>query len=109
MNVIKSILFSALLCLSTSAMAADGAAQSFVGAWKLQWFGFIKSNGQTKYPFGEHPDGMVMYDAKGRMSTQITRGNIPPFLSEERDRAGEPLMRGLSGITGPTRLMTASG
>jgi len=93
MNAIRRILFAALLCLSTSAMAAEGAAQSFVGAWKLQWFGFIKSNGQTKYPFGQHPDGVVMYDAKGRMSTQITRGDIPPFLSEERDGASDEEVR----------------
>jgi len=93
MNFIRRILFAALLCLSTSAMAIDGGAQNFVGAWKLQWFGFIKSNGQTKYPFGEHPDGVVMYDAKGRMSTQITRGDTPPFLSEERDGASDEEVR----------------
>ncbi|MBI3530848.1 MAG: lipocalin-like domain-containing protein [Betaproteobacteria bacterium] len=93
MKIIKGILLASILCLSTSAMAADGAALSFVGAWRLQSFGFIKSNGQTKYPFGEHPDGMVMYDATGRMSTQITRGDIPPFSSEERDRASDEEVR----------------
>jgi hypothetical protein len=93
MRFIKGILLASILCLSTSAMAADAAAQSFVGAWKIQWFGFIKSNGQTKYPFGEHPVGVAMYDAKGRMSTQITLGNIPPFLSEERDGASDEEVR----------------
>jgi hypothetical protein len=90
---IKGIPLIALLCLATSVMAAGDAAESFVGTWKLHWFAFVKADGKTKYPFGEHPDGMVMYDPKGHMSTQITRGDVPPFLSEERDGASDEEVR----------------
>jgi hypothetical protein len=89
----RAIALIALLCLSTSVTAAHNTAESFVGVWKLHWFGFVKANGKTKYPFGEHPDGMVIYGPKGHMSTQITRGDVAAFLSEERDGASDEEVR----------------
>ena len=93
MKCIKGIPLIALLCLSTSVVAGGGAAESFVGTWKLHWFGFVKADGKTKYPFGEHPDGMVIYDPKGHVSIQITRGDVLPFSSEDRDGASDEEVR----------------
>lgn len=55
----------------------------FVGAWKLISFEFRGSDGAVRYPIGQNPAGMIMYDAKGNMSGHVMRRDRPAFASED--------------------------
>jgi hypothetical protein len=92
-KLLCKLLVTALLYMSATVTAEIGAGESLVGAWKLHSFAFVKADGTTKYPFGEHPDGIVMYDSKGRVSVQITRGDVPPFSTRDRDEASDEELR----------------
>jgi Lipocalin-like domain len=90
MTYLKLPLLLALttLCIWGGAADTAPAPASFVGAWKLQSFSFQKEDGSVVYPFGEKPEGIAIYDARGHLSTQIMRADIPKFHS--RERTGEP-------------------
>lgn len=50
------------------------AASDLIGAWRLADWAIEYSDGRpTTYPFGEQPDGQLMYSADGRMSGTICR------------------------------------
>src|SRR5262245_14748871 len=67
--------FIVSLALVLAAVAAAAAAQqaagraAFVGTWKL--VGFESSDPDSRAYRGEHPSGMLVYDAAGNMSVQI--------------------------------------
>jgi lipocalin-like protein len=84
----RALLLLALICVSGGIYAGGGtpSVSEFIGAWKLRSFIFQRADGTVQYPFGEDPQGIVVYDAKGYMSAQIMRRNIPKFASGERDR-----------------------
>src|SRR5215475_15183230 len=74
----KVVTFVCLLPLSASAQK-DTIAQKFVGAWKL-----VSVEGEDPvFPLGyDHPSGMIIYDASGWMSGQITvKGDRKAFAS----------------------------
>ncbi len=66
--------------------AASGRDQ-LVGAWRLVSIETIRPNGEIIYPFyGKHPEGLIVYDASGWMSVQITsdpRPTVPGADSRE--------------------------
>ena len=57
-----------------------------VDTWKLLSFESQSAAGDTAYPFGEHPHGLLMYDSHGRMSVVLTRADRPAFASGDPAR-----------------------
>jgi len=47
--------------------------ERFLGAWRLVAFEEDGPNGQTVYPYGPAPAGLLVYDQSGWMSVQIMR------------------------------------
>lgn len=58
------------------ATAPEGAARILIGTWELVDATF---NEQTKDMRGEHPVGMIVYDANGYVTTQISPGRALPI------------------------------
>ncbi len=54
---------------------------SVVGRWKLISINAENPDGDVRYPYGEDPFGMLMYDADGYMSLLIMRRNRSKFAS----------------------------
>jgi len=46
---------------------------SFVGAWRLVTFEFLKEDGSIIYPFGAEARGTIIYTESGRYSAQLMR------------------------------------
>lgn len=57
------------------------ASTSIVGRWKLISLSAENPAGDVRYPYGESPFGMLMYDADGYMSLLIMRRNRSKFAS----------------------------
>ena len=63
--------------LSLSLIACQGAAtddsahSDLVGAWGLVSWRVTSADGETTYPFGETPEGQIIYSATGQMSAQL--------------------------------------
>lgn len=90
MTYSKLVVIIALASHLVCARAGDTAPvmANLVGGWKLFSFSFQKEDGSVVFPFGENPVGIAIYDAKGNMSAQIMRADIPKFRS--RERTGDP-------------------
>ena len=63
--------------LSLSLIACQGAAtddsahSDLVGAWGLVSWRVTSADGETSYPFGETPEGQIIYSATAQMSAQL--------------------------------------
>lgn len=66
-----------LLIFAGSAPAVAQAVSPLVGSWTLVSYRFLKSDGTVTLPMGTDPVGSLIYDAHGRMSTQIMRKDRP--------------------------------
>jgi len=51
------------------------------GTWKLTRYEDKAPDGTMRYPYGQHPAGMLMYDANGHMSIQIMKTPHPRVAS----------------------------
>lgn len=60
-------------------------SKSVVGRWKLVSAKADSVKGDTIYPYGENPFGMLMYETKGYMSVLIMR------IGRSKFDSGDPL------------------
>ena len=58
--------------------------EQFVGTWQMAAFDVSFSDRETLYPYGQEPQGMLMYDRLGNMAVQIMRPGIAPFAIYDR-------------------------
>ena len=87
--LLVSVLTLAVLSLPGDGIANDRAtitSGALVGTWKLVSFEERKPNGETTYPMGPKPRGILIYDQAGMMSVQIMRDpSLRPLSAEPRD------------------------
>jgi hypothetical protein len=55
--------------------------EKLTGTWKLQSWVYTNERGEIVNYFGDHPSGILMYDAHGYMNAQLTRADRKPFGS----------------------------
>ena len=48
---------------------------AFLGAWDLVTFEHVLRSGEATRPFGDSPSGLLVYQADGYMSAQVSTGN----------------------------------
>jgi hypothetical protein len=76
------LLVSALVGPDASGMMES---DKFVGAWRLVSAEFHAETGErVESPYGNSPQGILMYDAIGTMSVQLTRKDRKPFVIADR-------------------------
>ena len=59
-------------------------AARFIGTWSLVSFEIQRPNGETIYPSGRDAQGILMYDANGKMSVRVSRRDRGTFASGDR-------------------------
>lgn len=78
----------------TAAYKQQLSAEQMVGAWRLLTIETIRANGGIIYPFyGEHPQGLLIYDRSGWMSVQIVsdpKPTVPTSDTRETFLAAAP-------------------
>ena len=85
--VIASILIFGVVLPNENA-AAQTTAKDLVGTWTLVSI-TIEREGKKIDFYGPNPQGQAMYDANGRVSSIITRSDLPKFASNNR-QSGTP-------------------
>jgi hypothetical protein len=68
--------------------SAQTTAKDLVGTWTLVSI-TIERDGKKIDFYGPNPQGQAMYDANGRVSSIITRSDLPKFASNNR-QSGTP-------------------
>ena len=63
-------------CSHAPVPAAEDPASRLVGAWRIVLFEDI-DDGRKSYPFGEKPDGYLVYTADGHMAAVVTDPAVP--------------------------------
>src|SRR5581483_4932331 len=64
--------------LQASRQQAGSVSQKLIGAWRLISVETTRPNGEVIYPFyGQHPEGLLIYDRSGWMSVQIVSDPSP--------------------------------
>ena len=64
-------------------MVEDEAASRFTGAWRLLACETRDSTGHVQSPFGERPEGQLLYDGAGNMSAHLMRPNRARFAGKD--------------------------
>jgi len=59
-----------------------------LGPWSLVAYKHVLPTGETLHPFGDHPSGMLVYQADGSMSVHISVGNPARLAGEDFRDAG---------------------
>jgi hypothetical protein len=68
----------------TTANFCTSDVHALVGAWRLKAFQIESSNGDISYPFGEAPQGMLLYSRCGLVSAQLMGEDRPLFESDDQ-------------------------
>ena len=55
----------------------------FLGSWDLVSFEHVLPSGEASEPFGNSPVGLLVYQADGRMSAQLSTGNSTKLSSDD--------------------------
>jgi hypothetical protein len=53
-----------------------------VGTWELRGVTARRTDGHVTAPYGEHPRGVLIYDATGRVTTVIVHEHLEPFVTD---------------------------
>ena len=70
-------------------------ADKFIGAWRLVSAEFRNETGlAVESPYGKEPYGILIYDAQGAMSAQLSQGGRKPFAADDRLGASNDEVRG---------------
>lgn len=57
-----------------------------IGTWSLVLVDNILPDGTRTKPYGENPEGILMFDGDGNYSLQILRANRPKFVSGDKTK-----------------------
>jgi hypothetical protein len=60
-----------------------------LGSWALLSYEHVLPSGETLHPFGDHPSGMLVYQADGSMSVHISVENPARLIGEDFREAGD--------------------
>ena len=85
--ILRSITASALflgLLLPSAEVTAQTTKKDLVGAWTLVSITLEREGKKTDF-YGPDPQGQATYEANGRLSVIITRSDLPPFASKNRE------------------------
>jgi len=84
----RLVLVAAMPALLAAGMSLSGqrSQYSLVGTWKLVSWESRSSTGEVSHPMGERPIGLLTYDSKGRVSTQLMQPGRTVFKSGDRLR-----------------------
>lgn len=61
--------------------------ESFLGSWGLVSFEEVLPSGESSRPFGNSPLGLLVYEADGHMSAQVSVGAPTRFASDDPGQA----------------------
>ena len=61
----------------------------FLGTWRLVSFEVRSAGGKVYYPWGENPDGYIMYNDEGYMSVSMMDSNRPTFEARDLPKGTE--------------------
>lgn len=92
MKLLAAFLIAALCSVGVVISAGSSAAdptRDLIGTWKLLAFEDRPANGPVKYPYGETPTGLLIYDSTGHMAIQIMRLPHPKVASGSEDDVTE--------------------
>lgn len=91
MKLIAAVLVTVLCAVATSLGSNPPAssARDLIGTWRAVAFEDRPANGPVKYPYGETPAGLLIYDSTGHMAIQIIGLPHPKVASGSEDDVTE--------------------
>lgn len=81
--ITASALFFGLL-LPSAEVTAQTTKKDLVGSWTLVSITLERDGKKTDF-YGPDPQGQATYEVNGRLSVIITRSDLPPFASKNRE------------------------
>jgi hypothetical protein len=86
MSRVISILALGLLAGALYAQEPQNAAERLVGTWTLVAVDNVQADGTKIQPYGPHPDGLLMLDARGRYAVHIFRPGRAKFAANDKSK-----------------------
>jgi hypothetical protein len=96
-GAIAALALTILLTSCAKVNAQPHGNPSFAGTWTLVAADHENPDGTRVHDFGEHQEGRMMIDEKGRYSIQIFRHERPNFAANESEPTPEECREALGG------------
>ena len=65
------------------------SSEPFLGSWGLVSLEQVLASGEVLKPFGDSPSGLIVYQADGYMSAQLSVGRPARFANDDSGQASE--------------------
>jgi len=85
--IVARLLCACVLSFATFVRAEDKNAAAILGTWKVVTYEDRTAGQPPKYPYGEKPRGLLIYDATGHMSIQLMKMPHPKIASGDEEKA----------------------
>ena len=72
--------------LKKQAKSEKKSKQKLIGTWSLVSVDNILPDGMRTKPYGDNPQGILMFDKNGNYAIQILRANRPKFISGDKTK-----------------------
>ena len=86
----------ALAALLAARTATAQSTDALVGTWTLEVVDNINPDGSRVHLYGEHPQGILMFDSSGHYALQIMRASRPAFARNDRLKGTDAEVRALA-------------
>ncbi|WP_428741077.1 lipocalin-like domain-containing protein [Tenacibaculum sp.] len=81
----KKIIVLCLLVFGKTLIAQNTSNSSFVGSWSLVSINNIYQDGKRVQPYGENPEGLLIFTEEGNYAIQILKKNRPLIVSGNKN------------------------
>ncbi|MBL6447956.1 lipocalin-like domain-containing protein [Fulvivirga sp. 29W222] len=85
MRNMKKVMLTLLAFASALSVFAQKNDVELVGPWSLVSIDNIYPDGTRVHPYGENPDGLLMFDDEGNYAIQILRASRPKIASADKN------------------------
>lgn len=82
--------------LTAAPLTAQGAPSPLVGTWTLEVVDNINPDGSRVHLYGDHPQGILVFDAGGHYALQIMRASRPVFAANDRLKGSDAEVRAVA-------------
>ena len=85
MRNMKKVMLVLFVFVNTMSVFSQKSSNDLVGPWSLVSIDNIYPDGTRVHPYGEHPDGLLMFDREGNYAIQILKASRPKIASGDKN------------------------
>ncbi len=84
--IFVTVLFHSLAAQTQNQHPGEAISKEFIGVWSLMVVENINPDGSKTLPYGEHPQGMLVFEPNGDYAIQILKADRPKVAANNKNK-----------------------